>query len=136
PLKSQGLAQGSVSLGTTSPETEKALPLESVLHHDISGDEDEFRDAVLDCMFKAIGLSAVDSALNPPNSSVEASPRLVSYDSIRQKAFFTHGSQHGSHPPGTPLSHSPTLSSLPAFGQHSFPLVNGSQSSLNDDEER
>jgi lysophospholipid hydrolase len=90
----------------------------------IESDESDFRDAVLDCMFKAIGLSAVDSALNPVNgsSSVPASPRLVSYDSVRQKAVFTHATN---------------LSSLPAFGQHSFPLLaNGSQSSAMDDEEQ
>ena len=75
-------------------------------------------------MFKAIGLSAVDSALNPVNSgssSIPASPRLVSYDSVRQKAVFTNATN---------------LSSLPAFGQHTFPLLNGSQSSAMDDEEQ
>ena len=93
--------------------------------HDSEGDESEFRDAVLDCMFKAIGLSAVDSALNPAlngSSSVPASPRLISYDSVRQKAVFAHSS---------PLSHS-----LPAFGQHNFALLSGSQSSAMDDEEQ
>jgi lysophospholipid hydrolase len=92
--------------------------------HDVEGDETEFRDAVLDCMFKAIGLSAVDSALNPVNSgpsSIPASPRLVSYDSVRQKAVFTNATN---------------LSSLPAFGQHTFPLLNGSQSSALDDEDQ
>ena len=92
----------------------------------IESDESDFRDAVLDCMFKAIGLSAVDSALKPAvnggSSSVPASPRLVSYDSVRQKAVFTHATN---------------LSSLPAFGQHSFPLLgHGSQSSAMDDEEQ
>jgi lysophospholipid hydrolase len=93
--------------------------------HDVEGDENEFRDAVLDCMFKAIGLSAVDSALNPAlngSSSVPPSPRLVSYDSVRQKAVFAHSS---------PLSHA-----LPAFGQHNFALLNESQSSAMDDEEQ
>jgi lysophospholipid hydrolase len=93
--------------------------------HDVEGDENEFRDAVLDCMFKAIGLSAVDSALNPaPNgsSSIPASPRLVSYDAVHQKAVFTNSSN---------------LSELPAFGQHTFPLPhNGSQSSAMDDDEQ
>ena len=94
--------------------------------YDVEGDETEFRDAVLDCMFKAIGLSAVDSSstLNPVNSgssSIPASPRLVSYDSIRQKAVFTNATNQ---------------SSLPAFGQHTFPLLHGSQSSAMDDEDR
>ena len=88
----------------------------------IEGEESEFRDAVLDCMFKAIGLSSLDNTLNPPQpGSVPASPRLVSYDSVSQKAVFTHAS--------APL--------LPAFGQHQFlSRGNGSQSSAIDDEER
>lgn len=89
--------------------------------YEIEGDECEFRDAVLDCMFKAIGLSTLDTALNPHNvsSSIPASPRLVSYDSVRQKAVFTS---------------SPNLA-LPAFGQHSIPLPNGSQSGGDEEEQ-
>jgi CRP-like cAMP-binding protein len=88
-------------------------------------DESEFRDAVMDCMFKAIGLAAVEPTLTATtavtgSSSIPASPRLVSYDSVRQKAVFTN---------------SPNIS-LPAFGHHAFPLPNGSQSSVQEDEER
>jgi CRP-like cAMP-binding protein len=76
-------------------------------------------------MFKAIGLSAVEPTLTATtaiagSSSIPASPRLVSYDSVRQKAVFTN---------------SPNIS-LPAFGHYAFPLPNGSQSSVQEDEER
>jgi CRP-like cAMP-binding protein len=124
-LSSVPLHMGSDTPGTEIPEPlrKESPPTDSssVSIHDLEGDDDEFRDAVLDCMFKAIGLSKLDSALNPAGtSSMEASPRLVSYDSVRQKAVFAHTSP---------------LSSLPAFGQHSFPPINGSQSSAMDDEE-
>ena len=91
----------------------------------VENDESDFRDAVMDCMFKAIGLSAVEPTLNATSmpggsSSIPASPRLVSYDSVRQKAVFTN---------------SPNIS-MPAFGQHVFPVLNGSQSSVQEDEEK
>jgi lysophospholipid hydrolase len=124
-LSSVPLHMGTATSPTGEPvDAPKEVTGEGGMAFAEEGDEDEFRDAVLDCMFKAIGLSAVDSALNPANgsSSIEASPRLVSYDSVRQKAVFTHSS---------------TLSSLPAFGQHSFPPASpGSQSSAMDDEDR
>jgi len=92
---------------------------------DVESDESDFRDAVMDCMFKAIGLSAVEPALSATatpggSSSIPASPRLVSYDSVWQKAVFTH---------------SPNIS-VPAFGHHVFPVLNGSQSSVQEDEEK
>jgi len=69
-----------------------------------SRDEDQlFRESILDCMMKAIGLSKTQDDLKPP-SSVPQSPRLVSYDSRRQKAVFNNafgfmdpfdGSEHG-----------------------------------------
>ena len=113
PFEAQGTPKRSSLPSPTS------LPAHSF--HELDGDETEFRDAVLDCMFKAIGLSALDSALNPVNGSpgVPASPRLVSYDSVRQKAVFTNA----------------TNISLPAFGQHSFPLLTGSQSGADEEEQ-
>lgn len=53
-------------------------------------DEDAmFRESILDCMFKAIGLCNVKDALRKPES-VPQSPRLVSYDVRRQKAVFNN----------------------------------------------
>ncbi|KAI9738739.1 MAG: phosphatidylcholine and lysophosphatidylcholine phospholipase [Cirrosporium novae-zelandiae] len=54
-------------------------------------DEDTaFRESVLNCISKAIGLGNAQDAIRRPVSSVEQSPRLVSYDSRRQKAVFSN----------------------------------------------
>lgn len=54
-------------------------------------DEDSlFRESILGCIFKAIGLPSSRNAMIKPSSSVEQSPRMVSYDSQRQKATFTN----------------------------------------------
>jgi lysophospholipid hydrolase len=61
------------------------------LHRQESVDEATiFRESVLDCMFKAIGLTNLENAAARPNSSVEQSPRLVSFDAKRQKAIFSN----------------------------------------------
>ncbi|TVY35393.1 Lysophospholipase, partial [Lachnellula occidentalis] len=60
------------------------------LHRQESVDEDSmFRGSILECIFKAIGLTNTKNALRM-SDSVEASPRLVSYDQRRQKAVFTN----------------------------------------------
>lgn len=59
------------------------------LHRQESVDEDSmFRGSILECIFKAIGLTNTKNALRM-SDSVEASPRMVSYDQKRQKAVFT-----------------------------------------------
>lgn len=59
------------------------------LHRQESVDEDGiFRQSILECIFKAIGLTNTKNALRM-SDSVEASPRLVSYDQRRQKAIFS-----------------------------------------------
>ncbi|KAK4217834.1 patatin-like phospholipase [Rhypophila decipiens] len=53
-------------------------------------DEDNiFRESILDCMFKAIGLSGSTTGSREPDS-VQGSPRIVSFDQRRQKAVFTN----------------------------------------------
>ncbi|KAH8782419.1 neuropathy target esterase-like protein [Hyaloscypha sp. PMI_1271] len=60
------------------------------LHRQESIDEDGmFRGSILECIFKAIGLTNTKNALRM-SDSVEASPRLVSYDQRKQKAIFTN----------------------------------------------
>lgn len=60
------------------------------LHRQESIDEDSmFRGSILECIFKAIGLTNTKIALKM-SDSVEASPRLVSYDQKRQKAVFSN----------------------------------------------
>ncbi|KAA8899015.1 hypothetical protein FN846DRAFT_961192 [Sphaerosporella brunnea] len=54
-------------------------------------EDSEFREAVLDCMFKAIGLSGFTvGSQKAGTESGDASPKLVSYDSRRQKALFSN----------------------------------------------
>jgi lysophospholipid hydrolase len=61
-----------------------------LLHRQESVDEDSiFRASILECIFKAIGLTNTKNALRM-SDSVEASPRLVSYDQRRQKAIFSN----------------------------------------------
>ena len=60
------------------------------MHRQDSLDEDmQFRESILECIFKAIGLTSNKQNLRKP-VSVEQSPRLVSYDARRQKAVFNH----------------------------------------------
>ncbi|KAH6616397.1 lysophospholipase NTE1 [Boeremia exigua] len=49
-----------------------------------------FRQSVLDCMFKAIGLTDLENPMPKPAGSVEQSPRMLSFDNKRQKAVFTN----------------------------------------------
>ncbi|KAI8937038.1 phosphatidylcholine and lysophosphatidylcholine phospholipase [Plenodomus lindquistii] len=61
------------------------------LHRQESIDEAAvFRESILNCMFKAIGLTNVENPMPKPTGSVDQSPRMVSFDAKRQKAFFTN----------------------------------------------
>jgi lysophospholipid hydrolase len=61
------------------------------LHRQESVDEATvFRESVLECMFKAIGLTNTEGGLTKQPASVEQSPRLVSFDAKRQKAVFSN----------------------------------------------
>lgn len=57
-----------------------------------SMDEDTlFRESILDCMMKGIGLTeSTRDALRKSTHSGDVSPRLLSYDSRRQKAVFSN----------------------------------------------
>jgi lysophospholipid hydrolase len=62
----------------------------AALHRQESVDEATiFRESVLDCMFKAIGLTDLENPVPKPGS-VEQSPRMVSFDAKRQKAVFSN----------------------------------------------
>lgn len=53
-------------------------------------DEDNiFRESILDCMFKSIGLTGNSTGHREPDSA-QGSPKFVSYDQRRQKAVFTN----------------------------------------------
>jgi lysophospholipid hydrolase len=86
-------SKGGVPLKT--PLHKVSSPLEDSYFHprtlllrrqDSMDDGLTLREAVLNCMCSAMGLSATNSL--PKNESVEPSPRLVSYDTKRNKAVF------------------------------------------------
>ncbi|KAL6718246.1 phosphatidylcholine and lysophosphatidylcholine phospholipase [Lecanora helva] len=61
------------------------------VHRQESLDEDDvFRQSILECVLKAIGLTNAKDGIRKPVDSVEHSPRLVSYDAQRQKATFSN----------------------------------------------
>lgn len=67
------------------------LPGRMQLHKQESMDEDAiFRTSILDCIVKAIGLTTTKDAIRRPSSSVEHSPRLVSFDAQKGKATFSN----------------------------------------------
>jgi len=87
----------------SSPLTERERPLfrpgnvmdgrPSTFQRKDSVDEDTlFRDSILDCIMKGIGLTegTSDSSRKGSHVSGDASPRLLSYDSRRQKAVFSN----------------------------------------------
>ncbi|KAL2259253.1 hypothetical protein VTK26DRAFT_7129 [Humicola hyalothermophila] len=54
-------------------------------------DEDNlFRESILECMFRAIGLTGTNGSTTRDADSNQGSPRLVSFDQRRQKAVFTN----------------------------------------------
>ncbi|PWW72225.1 patatin-domain-containing protein [Tuber magnatum] len=53
-------------------------------------EDSAFREAVLECMFKAIGLTGSAVNVRSGTESGEQSPRLVTYDAKRQKAVFSN----------------------------------------------
>ncbi len=83
-----------------SPGIDGSLSPTLPQHTDVEDEKDDditLREAVLECMFKSIGLVNNSPAHRSGQNSVEQSPRLVSYDSARQKAFFSNA--FGSMPP-------------------------------------
>lgn len=70
------------------PSYENDMPQ---IHRQESLNEDSlFRESVLQCMVKALGLYDSNQSLKRGVASVEQSPRMVSYDSKRQTAIFNN----------------------------------------------
>lgn len=65
----------------------------TLLRQDSINEDNIFRESILDCMVKALGLdmNAKDVSQRTGKASVEQSPRLVSYDARRQTAIFNSG---------------------------------------------
>lgn len=62
----------------------------SVDNRDKTDDDNVFRESILECMFKAIGLDTHTSTGSRGTDSADASPRLVSHDQRRHKAVFSN----------------------------------------------
>ncbi|KAL8935887.1 MAG: hypothetical protein Q9216_005207 [Gyalolechia sp. 2 TL-2023] len=95
----KGPASPSEGYQMTSPLSEaehkpflpSPLPGRLHMHKQESVDEDAiFRTSILDCIVKAVGLTTTKDAIRRPSSSVEHSPRLVSFDAQRGKATFSN----------------------------------------------
>lgn len=83
-----GVDDYSINRSPTALRPSAASPF--TLKRQDSHDEDAvFRESIVDCMLKAIGLTNAKGALQK-TESVPQSPHLVSYDSKRQKAFFSN----------------------------------------------
>ena len=67
------------------------LGTDMLQRQDSINEDSLFRESVLECMAKALGLSgSVNQPLRGGPASVEQSPRLVSYDAKRQTAIFNN----------------------------------------------
>ena len=61
------------------------------IHRQESLDEDDlFRQSILECILKAIGLTNAKDVIRKPVDSAPQSPRMVSYDAKNQKATFSN----------------------------------------------
>jgi lysophospholipid hydrolase len=84
PAAQRGGARSPLDKGYFSPR-----PMQ-IQRQDSVDEDDLFREAILESMCKAIGLTNADTLVRP--DSTEQSPRLVSFDSRRNKAFFNTNS--------------------------------------------
>ena len=93
-----------------------APPPRMKMHRQDSLDEDDlFRDSIMECMTKAIGLTNVTNAIKK-SESVEQSPRLVSYDRRRQTATFSNAFGFIDPYEGSGDGDSESVASTSAFG--------------------
>lgn len=98
-------------------------------------DEDNiFRASIAECMFKALGLDGGGTASREPES-IEGSPRLVSFDQRRNKAFLTNNAFGFMGPFESSMdgeTESITSSGLPV---HTHPSASALSSEMKDDVE-
>ena len=79
-----------------------------------------FRQSILECILKAIGLTNSNDAIRKPVESAEQSPRMVSYDAHRQKATFSNAFGFMDPYDGSADGESESLHSLSAPGGAPF----------------
>ncbi|KAL9130708.1 MAG: hypothetical protein Q9217_001187 [Psora testacea] len=86
--------------------------------------DDIFRQSILECILKAIGLTNSNDAIRKPVESVEQSPRMVSYDAHRQKATFSNAFGFIDSYDGSADGDSESMHSLSALGAAPFNAQN------------
>ncbi len=85
-------------------------------------DEDDiFRQSILECILKAIGLTNSREAIRRPVESVPQSPHMVSYDAHRQKATFSNAFGFMDPYDGSADGDTESLNSSPGIGPTSLP---------------
>jgi CRP-like cAMP-binding protein len=92
-----------------------------------------FREAVLECMFKAIGLTGSTINTITGTESGDQSPRLVSYDSMRQKAVFTNAFGHFDAYDGSHDGETDSIASTSVSGASTSGFVSGGISGIHAD---
>lgn len=86
-----GTPMGSREHNPFGTSMQRRMPLQ---RQDSRDDDSAFREQILNCMMRAIGLANSKGDFKP-SVSVPQSPRLVSYDSRRQKAVFNNNNAFG-----------------------------------------
>lgn len=92
-----------------------------------------FREAVLECMFKAIGLTGSTINIISGTESGDQSPRLVSYDAKRQKAVFTNAFGHLDAYDGSHDGDTDSIASTSASGASTSGFVSGGISGVHNE---
>ena len=124
PMSPLGVKDHKPLLSTSRPNSHLLQRKESV-------DEDDlFRESILACMTKAIGLTNVKNAIRGRADSAEQSPRLMSYDSRRQVATFTNAFGFMDPYDGSGDGDTDSITSASATGPINSPL---GASSVNDE---
>lgn len=88
-LDLQGEATSPLAQRTFNPFAAQRNAHISLDKRDTLDEDNMFRESILECMLRAIGLTGNGPAHREPDSA-QASPRLISFDQRRQKAVFTN----------------------------------------------
>lgn len=92
-----------------------------------------FREAVLECMFKAIGLTGSTINMITSTESGDQSPRVLSYDARRQKAVFTNAFGHLDAYDGSHDGDTDSIASTSASGASTSGFVSGGISGVHNE---
>lgn len=92
-----------------------------------------FREAVLECMFKAIGLTGSTINMITTTESGEQSPRILSYDARRQKAVFSNAFGHLDAYDGSHDGDTDSIASTSASGASTSGFVSGGISGVHNE---